>query len=89
MRVQTKMEDYVGKTKLTGRIIMRTGKVVLPHFDGGMARHKDYDQYVASCTGGGENLHVLHMGSYPACGKCESMLSCLTNANAAGAQCEP
>jgi hypothetical protein len=89
MFVQTKMEDYVGKVKLTGRIIKRSGKVELPHFDGGMAERKGYDQYVASCNGGGKNLHILHMGSYPACGKCDSMLSCLTNANAAGAQSEP
>ena len=89
MVMQTKMEDYVGKVKLTGKIVTRSGKVVLPHFDGGTSRYKAYDQYVAKCNGGGENLHILHMGSYPACGRCESMLSCLTNANAAGAQCEP
>jgi hypothetical protein len=89
MIVQKKMEDYVGKVKLTGRIIKRSGKVELPHFDGGMAEHKGYDQYVASCTGGGENLHILHMGSYPACGRCESTPSCLRNASAAGEQSEP
>ena len=89
MVMQTTMEDYVGKVRFTGKIIKRSGKVVPPHFDGGMSKYKEYDQYVEKCDGGGGNLHILHLGSYPACVRCRLESSCLRTGGVAGAQSEP
>jgi len=57
-------------------------------FDGG-ERHKDADQYVSSCNGGGVNLHIYKMGSYKECSSCTYQNPCIANAHCAGEQAEP
>ena len=79
--------------RLEEQLVVKQAKI---RFDGGEnpAKWKSYgipkglvpDHYIASCEGGGVNLHILKIGVYIKCGNCSQQELCRETALVAGEQ---